>query len=341
MNLIFRVDASPAVGFGHIVRCLSLASFLQEKEKCTVCFVINRDSKAIEMVQSMGFRNVIVPENETEEAFLENFLQLETKSVVLFDNLRDYSISTIQSLKRKHCVVLVHSYSESRFHANLAIYPAAHLPSEFLLDENWGKYKVRLLEGMEYVWLNSNVLSLTRQKGQNANVESVVCIAGGSDPSESLLKLHSWISNNYADSRTHFTFLYGAACNYINHLQSLEYQENISFSLFDVNHLKSADMAICAFGVTTYELIYLNIPTISFGHTEKHALASERLEKRYQCVKNVGLLSEITEHEFVKSLDTMLLDVDEREKIITNCHNLIDGKGMERFSEEIKNLNCV
>ena len=109
MIVFFRVDASLAIGFGHLVRSLSLAKTLQKLNgNQKVVFILNNSQVAFDLVKSAGFEIVIIEENQKEESFLLRYFAQREKSVVVFDNLTEYSVEFIKQLTNSHLTVMMH-----------------------------------------------------------------------------------------------------------------------------------------------------------------------------------------------------------------------------------------
>ncbi|NTW33904.1 MAG: hypothetical protein HGB12_15025, partial [Bacteroidetes bacterium] len=158
------------------------------------------------------------------------------------------------------------------------------------------------------------------------------------DPSGSLLIFYEWFKTFNDNDKIKIFFLYGEACNYIETINKIPKLSNISFVPFSENIIKEADIALCAFGVTLYELVYLNIQTISFGHTLMHAQASKRFCERYKCTIDLGLLADIDKDMFYENLDSLINNFQKRKLLFENSLNLVDGKGVERFVKILENV---
>jgi spore coat polysaccharide biosynthesis predicted glycosyltransferase SpsG len=333
----FRVDASASIGFGHAVRSLSLAKTISKSELFPkIVFVVNSYQPLIELVSSEGYNTITLPEAIDEEQFLINYFSQQERGVIIIDTLVNYSAEVIKNLTNFHFTALIHSYSEGRFFCNLAIYPAAHLPNEFINDVKWQKSNAKFLQGLKYSLLNNEVLHYKPKTSINLPPEKVVFIAGGSDPTNSLLTISNWI-NSLNKPNVAFQFLYGKGSSYSIELPQLE-NKSVTFIPYNVSAIANADMAICAFGVSLYELVYLNIPTLSYGHTKKHSEASERFTKRYGCIVDLGEISDLNEHIFLSKLLGVMNDSNELNTLKQKCKNLIDGKGVERITNEIIRL---
>ncbi len=339
MTIFFRIDASLTIGYGHLVRSLAVAEVLRSNHlNDNILFIVNNFSKAIEKIHQLNFNTIVVPDEENEETFLNLFFQNQYLSVIVFDNMNGYSYSFIENLKKNHKVVMVHSYSEGRYLADLAIYPAAHLPEDFITDKKWAEYKTNFLHGLEYVLLNKNILKAEKKKKINESTEKIVFIAGGSDPSNSLLTFYKWCCESNFERNLQFDFLYGQACNYLNEIKKHQEDSHLRFSPFSIDIIKEADIAVCAFGVTLYELVYLNIPTISYGHSHLHAEASKRLSEKFGSTVNIGLLADLDKNTFENTLNSLIRDFKMRNDLFIKSKNLIDGKGINRFVENIELL---
>ena len=232
---------------------------------------------------------------------------------------------------------MMHSYSEGRFYCNLAIYPAAHLPRVFTEDSRWSTAPTKLLYGFDYSLLNADILSIEPRSDINKEVKKVGFIAGGSDPTNSLLLFAEWINSSNLDNYQ-FYLLFGKGCGYSEKHKSLMLKDNIRFIPFSTEKIKELDIAICAFGISVYELVYLNIPTLTYGHSPKHAEASARFAQQFNCTDDLGLIAQMDKSFFIGKLSSIIENFAKREQLFKRCVGLIDGNGAIRISNEINKL---
>jgi len=55
MNILIRVDGHAGVGYGHLVRCLTLAEQLRDAHGVNCTFVTQRDTPGMRHIQEGGF----------------------------------------------------------------------------------------------------------------------------------------------------------------------------------------------------------------------------------------------------------------------------------------------
>ncbi len=96
-----------------------------------------------------------------------------------------------------------------------------------------------------------------------------------------------------------------------------------------------ADIVICTFGVSIYEMVYLQIPTICISHSKENAFVARTLKERYGVIEDLGFIENITPQNMHLLIKKLLKNKTYYQKIIRKCNNLIDEKGAERIREII------
>jgi len=81
--------------------------------------------------------------------------------------------------------------------------------------------------------------------------------------------------------------LIGDAFKHKERLNNLNLPSNFKISPYRPSKLLEADVALATFGVTVYELIYLNIPVICAGHTEENKKGCKALSKHCKLIYTI------------------------------------------------------
>jgi UDP-2,4-diacetamido-2,4,6-trideoxy-beta-L-altropyranose hydrolase len=338
LKFYFRTDASESIGFGHIVRCISLAKEIKRfNENSEIWFIINDDYRAKELVSLANFQLTVLCDDSDDSHFLLGYFPTDKDRIIVIDNLRDYSVDTIKELRRRGKTILVHSYSDARFYCDLAIYPAGHLDSTFLEDPRWNLSDAELVSGIEYCLLNQDILLQDPRREICIPPKIISVVAGGTDPSNSLLRIFDWM-NEYDVGESEVQFLYGQGVSYTDEIAKKMTKKNIKFKQFTVDDFAKSDLAICAFGVTVYELVYLNIPSITFGHTPKHVEASKRFSEKFRCTWDFGSIVGRSKEEFSEMLGMLMKRGDLLHDMHSRTCGLVDGQGVRRIAFIISSI---
>jgi len=335
LKVYFRTDASHTIGFGHLVRCISLAKSLRKADfSLQIYFIIKYPDSAKDLLSRANFHYETISDDEDEFIFLKRFFLLNERTIIIFDNLTDYPPDLMKTLSERHTTVMVHPYSSSRFFASIAIYPVGHLDENVLLGFKESRSKTKILLGMQYCLLNDEVLSLEPNKTFPFPPTIISIIAGGSDPSNTLDLIYQWLLNaNLKEYQ--FRILFGKASVFASKNISILAKNQIQFLPFSMEEIQKSDVVISAFGVTIYELVYLRKPVISYGHTVQHAEASERFSARHRCTKNIGNIFELNQEDFIQQIDSLLKSREQLSDLFQNTMGLVDSYGTDRVSKTI------
>ena len=65
MNVVFRTDASLAIGIGHVMRCLTLASALRERDVAVSFVCREHDGHLCGLIEERGFIVCRLPVSKT------------------------------------------------------------------------------------------------------------------------------------------------------------------------------------------------------------------------------------------------------------------------------------
>ena len=228
---------------------------------------------------------------------------------------------------------MFHNDCEGIIKSDLAIMPIGHLSEKKI--EKYSKFlKSNFFYGFDYTIINEEILNYEKDLSSK-NEEYLSVTMGGSDPFNILpkiIKLLKKINFKYP-----IKLLVGDLDGFDREkMEKLIGSKHINFSLHKFNYkiLFNSHLIISAFGVTTYECIFKNIPIISVPYNSKSLENSLFLAKN---TKTIEVLPSLEEKNFanLENKINILWDGKARNKMISHQKNKIDGKGLNRVSELI------
>jgi len=333
---VFRVDAGGNTGFGHLVRCLSLAKFLWREYKIISLFYTNPNIETEKIFKENGFQYHF--NQELSEVELLKMIGDEHYGSVLFiDKLFSYDRNTIIMLRDKLRIIMFQNECEGMYESDYSIFPSAHLNAKLIENYEWLDANAKILFGPDYILINEQVIQFVSQCRSPNPIPYLAITTGASDPNGILIQLIKWINASDINLTVKALVGFGFSCwNELNKL--IPYlKPTITVNKFNYKDLFSSRMVVSAFGVTTYELIYANIPVITFGHIQKNAIGSEILQRRYECNYNIGLFDEIKREQLLTAVQELWNSEEKINRIKSRQKNMIDGRGIARVARIIAN----
>jgi len=216
------------------------------------------------------------------------------------------------------------------------IFPNAYLDKSVLKKYLSEKQINQIKTGPEYVILRDEILALKGKINYNLhNPPNIIVTTGGTDPEGVLLKLIPWLKE--MKLKANIMLLIGQAFKYKKELEKLitNLPDNFKVLPYSLEEFLEVDIVICTFGVSIYEMIYLQIPTICISHSKENAYGARILKERYGIIEDVGFVENVNQQVLLPAINNLLKDKTHYKNIIKKCSNLIDGKGAKRIGEII------
>jgi len=346
-NIVFRVDSSLDIGFGHVMRCLTLAKALVSKHTSILFICRKQEGDPISHIKSKGFRVFELPEinncdknlgflgtSQLQDAkdcydVLENFVP----DLLIVDH---YSIdfNWQKQLKNRFKKLMVIDDLGNRRHN-----------PDFILDQNFGsnelKYKSLVpkncmqLLGPNYALLRDEFLHLRNKSLLRRNefkLNKILINMGGIDSDNYTYKILALLQNLRNFRKIKIIVAISSKCPNLKQIKKIASINKQILLKVDSNNIAElmfqADIAIGASGSSTWERCCLGLPSIQFILAENQKSLAHALSE-INAIKLVYDLKEIP--ELLKTADNWA------HELIQNSINIVDGRGASRVASVLLN----
>lgn len=339
-RVFFRVDFGGLIGWGHLSRCLAVASTLAEKGKRPI-FIIRKRPSAF---RNIPFPVIWLPEtkdvtsqdvstwrlgSESDEA-KEILEHLPKKSSLILDH---YALGLRwQSILREngHHLIIFQDKVDTQVSADILINYHIHAPSVYNSSDFPG---VKLLLGPTFAPLKTDFQNFHEIKVSHeikliglylggATLESIKKIATALKNLEFFRDIHlEWVVNSHEEEAAIDSILQGI---------------KIHLRMPDLLELyKKSDLFIGALGVAFLERACMGIWQMNFVTADNQIEIAEYIEK-----KNLGVvlgdLRLMTSKEIIDAVTrAWKLPLEKKDSMITSVFQKVDGRGANAISEAL------
>lgn len=347
-----RVDASPSIGLGHLIRCLTLAESLRDRG-CAVFFLMGATSEnlaARNIPRSLGFPVIDLPFVD----FWSSFTELESCQ----EKDATHTRFEIQKLSDKFDWMVVDHYKLSKVWCELAykfsdkicviddIFDRS-ITCDLLLNQNYYKKAfnpysnlvapgTRTLLGPSFCLLKREFIPHRPESPKSLPCDrklSLLISFGGADPNDLTSKIVSQLELNKYEAHIVIGAMYKhweILKKIIDKRSDVKVHRNVA----DIWKLmRTTDLSIGAGGTMTWERFFMGIPSvaISIASNQTQGL-SDLAEDNY--IVYAGEEPKATEVA-VGFLDDLIADKASYYQLSQSGMELIDGLGPARVTEAI------
>ena len=339
-NLFIRVDSSPEIGIGHMMRCLTLAQELKNNFD-KIIFLTQKDSgNFIGTIMKNEFEVIFIPTTNNDPNIIKNLITAysENKNFLLIDH---YDIDTDfeSSLKNIFERIFVIDDLANRKH-----------DCDLLIDQNYyrdlnQRYEKLIqndtitLLGPKYAIIRPEFRKINKKTiKKNSQIKKILVSFGGSDPTNECKKVLDALCS-IENSKFEIIVAAGIYNHKFEQLKKL-YEKYSNIKIYShVNDLSrlmlNSDLFIGAGGTTTWERFYMGLPSIVTIISDDQKESIEFLSDMGHVI-NLGLAKNVTSKTYVQTLQKPNSD------LIYNMslHNqkLVDGNGSNRIKKQIIEL---
>ena len=337
-QLFFRVDADAENGTGHFMRCLSLAQhWLQHYGPASFAgrfpSALNRRLEQ-ETISSFPISAAHPDPRDIEESLA----LLDRNALVVVDGY--------------HFDSSYHDAVTAAGHRLAVIDDTAHLDrygGQLLLNQNvyadeldYREAPAGRLLGLRYALLSREFRSYAdkRSAASGGAARNLLVTMGGADPGNDTMSVLKAIAN--ADRVFDIRVVAGAANRHVDEIrdfcesQSGDYE--LAVDTMDMPAMMDwADLAIAAAGTTSWELLYMGVPTVFIAIASNQEPIGTGIDKR-GAGKYLGHRRSLDWSLVAETLLALAADDSERRSLADAGRNLVDGEGVVRVAEELKSL---
>ena len=353
-TIFVRVDSGYDIGFGHAIRCLSLAQTLK-KMNFEICFISKKERGNIsKLFEDKGFTVY----------YIQNSYSKSKKNDIIKNDINQ-TVKIITKHKAKSSWIIVDHYdlgfkwekSVRKFVDKIIVIDdlARRHDSDLLLDQNYNrclktrynklipKKCVKLL-GPRYALLRNEFSNLRKNIVKpRKNFKNVLISFGGVDPTNETGKVLSAIKILKPKKQfLEVNVVMGKSDKNKHKIKQLcSSIPNAKFyqNVYKIGKLMcKADLGVGAGGSSTWERFCLGLPTIVSIVANHQKETTEALAKK-NCLINAGLAKNLSVKKYVEIFEN--LDIKKLRSISKNSLKVVDGNGGIRVAKKIRLLQST
>jgi spore coat polysaccharide biosynthesis protein SpsF len=325
---LIRCDGGGKFGYGHVKRMTSLARALRDRESIGVVFAVNGTVDALAPIRRAGFEAQLL----TSEPHLGELIARLQPQMLLLDCREGPSRAELDVLGRDVPVTaVIDDGSERRLAADFAYYPP--VPEVKTLDWTGARTVPRIGWEWSLTGLNPH---LTPARAL-ASRPTLLVAMGGSDPFGLTLRAAKALTG--IDPAWRVRFVIGAGMQdggkvaaaivaMSNRYETVEHADDLAIEY------AHADLGLCAFGVTAYEMAAFGVPALYLGLSEDHAQSARAFDDAGMG-QLLGVMFEVGDDAIATAVTALAQDGHRRRQMRKMGLALIDGEGAARIAADL------
>jgi spore coat polysaccharide biosynthesis protein SpsF len=331
-TILIRCDGGSEYGWGHLSRSLAVAEPLRTTHGAEVHFAFRGDDSAADTISDREFRVHWFSDEEPEDRWMEKLFAEFDPDALILDVRSDLSPECLSKWRNDGLfVVSIDDISSRRLEADLVFYP----PVPQVGEMDWSGHHGEVVSDWRWAVVNAEFdpADYRRSSGRS----TVLVTMGGSDPHD---MTHTAVQG-LEEIRADFDAIVVIGDGYRYHDQLVDYlnestlDPEIHRSSNDMPRLMAgADVAISAYGVTSFELAAMGVPSVQIGLTEDHVRAAKFLEREGMALC-LGTYQSVEWKDITQATRTLLKCDEQRASMARSCRERVDNGGAKRIADRI------
>jgi len=338
-TVVFRADASPEIGIGHVMRCLALAHAWQAHGGKVVFALATGACDLENRIRSHGVTILIVEAvpGSSEDAARTLEICAQSEPAWLVVDGYHFSADYLESLStaKKRLLVIADDDEFPGCECDIMVDPNLESAQTHL---RLGHQSV-LLRGPAYALLRREFLDYARlRKAIPDNAVRVLITFGGGDlPNASLVALRALqdiidrdldVTVVIGPSNRHRAILQAAVKECRHTVRLLENVDNIP------ELMAHADLAITAGGGTSYELAFMQVPMILVPIADNQIQPANAFASAKAAI-TAGPLHSLNRKQLSALLGDAIRNRVLRAQLAEAARAMVDGRGAERVAQRM------
>jgi len=338
-KIVIRLDAGERFGLGHLSRCISLVHGFKN---INPIFIVKTDN--LSLVKTYLKKTINLPFNliplDLNVDLINEINLIEScckeHTLLILDHYCASEDYQIEIKNRNISWLQLDSHAKVNFFANWVMHgsPGA---TKALYEPLRKCAKTRFLLGPKYCIIKDQLRLQKEKRRLRIDLKKVIiCFGGGNDGGVTLKCLKSLDFKLFHDIE--FSVVINPNNSDLEEITKFEKQGLIKlYDQYELTELMiNSDLALIAPGMMSYESAFLGLPMILITIADNQIINAISWENR-GCGINVGGLNDIpiNINSHINHCKSTLYEMSE------NCLTLVDGNGVERIVNEIKNEKSI
>jgi spore coat polysaccharide biosynthesis predicted glycosyltransferase SpsG len=330
-SVSIRADCGASIGYGHVMRCLSVADTLSRNGRTSTKFIMaaESDAKPVEdvgmevcrlSVSGLGMDEIIAGNSAGDLLILDSYqVQEQDLEKLKTAGIRVAMFADGNTMEKYPCELVIDSA------------PAANsLPYRGLSETSF-------CLGSDYYPLREEFKKLPRRKVIEKTARKIVITFGGSDHDDVTVQALEALA--YVDGDFEISAILGPA--YVGQAEEVGRRDprvQLLRNLPDIAPIMgSADIAISSSGGTASEMAYLGIPMVLMALSTDQIPVAQAMSKQGAAVY-LGRSELVRTADITQAIIPLISDHARRTNMSEAGLRLIDGNGPKRIAEAIFSL---
>jgi len=336
-----RVDGSPQIGTGHMMRCLTLANEWRKQGFEVVFYTAAQISAPIPQERNYICRvlGTDPKDMESELPRLSERLQVDQINLLLVDSYQ-VTVPYLQDLSAQIKTVYIDDFG-------VEVWPVAGILNYNLYATELGyaqRYSVdtMVLSGSKYALVGPEFQK--QEYRLREKMERILVTVGGSDSLNIAGAIAAILRGATELKDVDIDVVCGRYNSYFQELKNMEKNvPNIRIHSNVSNMaglMRTADVAVSAAGTTMYELAAIGVPTVTFSYVDNQVIPAQAFAEKLGLTNAGNYLEE--PDSVLTRIRNAVVELSESKKsrglLSKRLRSCVDGQGAKRAVEALMRL---